>query len=436
MAQRMRFSFCTTVIVLTALACGQFQPATQTPVPSSALTLTFTPEPTLTLIPTRTRVPTVSHPPIDTGTFQRVVPLPEPIMNAYGEVQVRALVDNSVWVITSQSLAHWDGQVWDFVHSIEEDMLADVDENGWLWVLHQDADELAIWQNGQWTTFGADSGWTAAHASTAGWWVPKPWIVTLGKDRTVWLPTNRDVRYFDGQRWTIHTLQEMGFPPPEFEEMGIVHQIAILDDRNQVWVSECYYSGPGPMSGQGVRLFDGKTWSGEDAPPGPACVSVVYVDIAGNLWLGAKDVIWRYEPAHQTWTSYPLPESSLLGWNFTHPRDLIVDKSGDIWVILQYCGGASCDGIARLHRIHAGVWSQILESHDWVMPIKQLVLDDSVQGWLFWEEMVYQLIGDEIVLVANLEARGVSVSPDGKVWMVAGHEDNAALWVYEPPGEE
>jgi len=257
-------------------------------------------------------------------------------------------------------------------------------------------------------------------------------MVTLGKGATAWLPTETDVRFFDGQRWTIHTIEEMGFPIPEMENDGIVHEIVLIDGGAQTWVGECQYSGPGPVSKPGVRWFDGATWRGADAPVGPTCVSIVDVDMAGNVWVGARDALWRYEPARQKWTPYRLPKTLLADYNFTYPRDILVDRSGDIWVILQYCGGASCDTLSRLHRIHAGEWSQVFETYDWWIPLKQLVLDGSGQGWLFWDSTVYQLLGDEVVLVADLPARGVDVGPDGRVWVVAGNENDAALWRYDP----
>lgn len=440
MTRRKKLLLFATLLVLSTLACRQLQPPTATPVPSGAPMLQFTPEPALTSTPTRSLAPstlTPKHPPtateplVDSGLFQRVISLAEPFPNPSEEVQVRALADGSVWVITSQSVARWDGQVWNSVHLMEEGTLADVDESGRLWLFRQDADEITVWQAGQWITYGAGSGWTSARASTKGWWVPRPWRVTLGKNATIWLPTESDVRFFDGKRWTIHSMEEMGFPTSEMENEGIVHEIALVDGGAQTWVGECQYTGPGPVSNPGVRWFDGATWRGADAPVGPSCVSVVDVDLAGNIWVGARNTVWRYEPARQKWTPYRLPEASLSGYNFTYPRDILVDRSGDIWVILQYCGGASCDTVSRIHRIHAGVWSQVFETHDWWTPLKQLALDGSGQGWLFWDSVVYQL-GDKVIPVAALPAQGMDVSPDGKVWVVAGGENNASLWLYAP----
>jgi hypothetical protein len=242
----------------------------------------------------------------------------------------------------------------------------------------------------------------------------------------------RDVRAFDGNRWSLYTLEDMGFPLPEWDDMDIVHLLAMRGDGAEVWVGECYYSGPGPMGGQGVRWFDGTTWHGAEAPVGPTCVSAMEVDPAGNVWLGAADVVWRYEPAGQAWTPFRLPEALLLNYNFTHPRQLIVDQEGDVWVIMQMCGGASCDGPARLYRIHDGEWSLIIAAQDWSTPLKQLALDGSGLGWLFWEETVYRLEPGSIEPVASIVARSVDVSPGGRLWVVAEYEDDATLWILEP----
>jgi hypothetical protein len=443
MNRQNKLSYCVTLIVLSMLACGQLQPATAMPVPSSTFMPVFTSEPALTLAPpritpstrapTRTRIPTAAYPPVVPGPFRRVTSLAEPFPNLYEEVQVRAPADGSVWVITSRSAARWDGQAWNPVASMEEDMLADVDESGRLWLFRQDGDEIVVWQDGQWMTYGAGSGWTGARASAgSGGWAPKPWKVSVAADGTVWLPTETDVRHFDGQRWAIYTLEEMGFPAPEGDDStGVVHQIALVEGGAQVWVGECQYTGPGPVSRPGVRWFDGVTWRGAETPVGSTCVSVVDVDPAGNVWIGAVDGVWRYDPARQKWTSYSLPEKFLSGYNFTYTRDLMVDRSGDIWVYLQYCGGASCDANTILHRIHAGKWSQIFEKQEWFTPLQQLALDGSGQGWLFWDGSVYQLLGDEVTAVAVLPARGMDVDPDGKVWVVTGHESDADLWVLE-----
>lgn len=400
--------------------------ASRTPAP------TLKPIPTRTRAPTRTTFPSPTYPPVEPGPFQHVAALAESFRHDYEEALVRPLADGSVWVILSQSVVRWDGQAWLPVASLEEDTLADVDESGRLWLFRQDADEIAAWQDGQWTSYGAESGWTSAHVSTAAGWAPRPWRVSTAKDGTVWLPTRLDVRHFDGRRWTIYTLEQMGFPLPEWENNDLVHQIALVEGGAQVWVGGCEYSGPGPAGNPGVRWFDGAAWHGADAPLNPACASVVDLDGAGNVWIGAKNAVWRYQPAGQTWTPYRLPDALLEGFNFTYTRDLIVDQSGDIWVILQYCGGASCDTLSRLFYIHAGEWAQISEMREWgVTPFNRLALDGAGQGWWFRDGTIYRLMGGEAAPAGALVIRGMGLSPAGSLWVLAEHGDEAALWVLE-----
>jgi hypothetical protein len=186
------------------------------------------------------------------------------------------------------------------------------------------------------------------------------------------------------------------------------------------------------MGGQGVRWFDGETWQGADAPVGPTCVSAITADPAGNVWLGAYGSVWRYGYADQSWTAYSLPEVFLGNYNFAYPRQLMVDGNGDAWVIMELCGGASCSGPVQVYRIHAEEWSLIIEAPYWDLPLKHLAVDGSGQGWLFWDGEVYRLDDESRTPVASLLARGVDVSPDGSIWVVAEEEDGATLWRLEP----
>jgi hypothetical protein len=86
----------------------------------------------------------------------------------------------------------------------------------------------------------------------------------------------------------------------------------------------------------------------------------------------------------------------------------------------------------HLYRIHEGQWTLIIDAQDGFMPLRQLALDGSGQGWLFWDGTVYRLEGESISQVASIAARNVDVSPDGRVWVVAEHEDDATLWILEP----
>ena len=430
------------VLLALASACSLFQPSKGIPAPTDtsipdtslepppALTSTHvpTPIPTITFTDTLTPSPTVEGP----GTFRAVASLAGLLPGTTGNLQVRPLADGSVWITTSQEALHWDSQTWEVVLREDEDFLAAVDENGRLWVLRSDWSKIAVWQGGQWTTYDDTKGWTKAIIFEPNWWAPSLWRAYDGVNDTVWLPMAFDVRRFDGNQWRVHTLEDMGFPPPDWEEIEVIHRLAMRDGGKEVWVGECYYSGPGPMGGQGVGWFDGTTWHGVEAPVGTGCVSALEIDLTGNVWLGEIDIVWRYEPASQTWTPYDIPEAFMPGYNFAHTRQLIIDASGDVWVMMLLCGGASCSGPEQLYRIHDSEWSLVLDSQNASTSLKQLALDGSGKGWVFWEGGIYRLEGESTERVASIEARSVGVSPTGEVWVVAGNGEEVTLWMLEP----
>jgi hypothetical protein len=442
MVKNKKISFCVMAFVLSMIACGPLQQSTSAPVPINTSAVIPTLEPTSTTIPTRTSAPTATPTsvPVATATptivsidpFRGVASLAGLLDDSSGEVHVRAPADGSIWVITSQKAYRWNGQEWEIVLSENEDMLAAVDDGGQLWVLRQDTSEISVWQGGQWASYSADSGWVDPGFFEVSWWATTPWSVYTGAGGVLWIPMEQDVRAFDSARWKGYTLEDMGFPQPEMEDISIAHNIVIADEGAEVWVGECYYSGPGPMGGGGVRWYDGQTWHGEDAQVGSGCVSAMDVDPVGDVWLGSSDNVWRYDYKGQSWTEYSLPGDMLSGFNFTHPRQLMVDQAGDVWVIEQMCGGASCDGPANLYRIHNGEWSLIIDAEYWASSFKQLVLDGTGQGWLFWEGMFYQLDDKPLEPVASIATRGVDVSSDGSIWVVAGTGEDASLQVLEP----
>ncbi len=454
MTRRRKLSFRALVIMFLVISCGPTQPQLLQPTQLSTSTITpmLEPIPTLipisTVVPTRTIVPTRTFVPLpvltttatqlpdETPFFRRITSLPNIKLDTYSHVQVRALADGSVWIITNQSVLRWNTQAWEEILSGSEDMLAAVDDNGRLWVLGQATSTITAWQDGQWMTYAADSGWMDAGLPPMEGWTLTPWSFYSGVEGKLWVPMANDVRAFEDERWTSYSLDDMGFAPMEMEDIGIVHSISVAKDGTEVWVGECYYSGPGPMGGGGVRWFDGTTWHGADLPVGSSCVSAIQQDSAEDVWLGTYEIIWRFESSTQSWTEYPLPESLLLDYNFAYAQQLIIDQNGDLWAIMQMCGGASCGGSSNLYRLHDGEWSLIIDAQSWSVPLMQLALDGSGQGWLFGDGKVYQLEAEFINQVASMDARGVGVDPDGRIWVLAGSENNVALWLLEPQGEE
>ncbi|NJD60467.1 MAG: hypothetical protein FIA98_13820 [Anaerolineae bacterium] len=438
----MKLSCVALVFICFATACEPLQTPAATPASSSTLIIPPTREPTSTILPTQTLVflpeptSTATPQPQEIPFFQRVTSLTDHPLNPYMDLQVRALAEGSLWIITNQSVLRWYDQKWEEILSESKDFLAAVDDSGRLWVLRQDMSKIDAWQAGKWMTYGAESGWTDPVSSPTNWWAPIPWSLYNDAEGTLWAPMARDVRAFDGNRWTVYSLTDMGFAQPDMEDISIVHSLATAKAGAEVWVGECYYSGPGPMGGGGVRWFDGKIWQAGNIPDGATCVSTLQEDLAENVWLGSYGSIWRCEHTTQSWTEYRLPKELLFDYNFAYPQQLIIDRVGDVWVIMQMCGGASCSGLSNLYRVHNGEWSLVIDAQSWSSQKMQLALDSGGQGWLFGDGNVFQLEGGSAIPVASIETRGIGVDPDGRVWVIAQIGNDLALLFLNPQGEE
>lgn len=434
---------CFILLVFSLTACGLVEQPVVTSIPS--VIPTVVPTPTSTLIPTLeptttpTSIPqsvpttTPTQPLEQIGMFHRVTSLIGLVSDPSAAMQLHAPADGSVWVVTNWQALRWDGKAWEVVLSEDEQMLATVDDSGRLWLLQQDQRGITAWQDGQWTTYRDDGDWTSAYSSSlAGWWAPESWHVVSSPAGTVWMAMAHDLRVFDGENWRLYTQEDMGFLPQEVEDLAAVYQIAIADDEAEAWVGECYYAPPGPMTGQGVRWFNGQIWQSVEPQIDLTCLSAMFVDSEENVWLASYNTIYQYKREDGSWSSYVLPDTLLLGYSFSHPRHLIVDHVGDVWVIMQLCGGASCDGPANLYRIHDGEWSLIIEAEYWRSPYKQLLLDGSEHAWLFWEGTIYQLDGGSLTTIASISTLDADTSPDGQMWLLAAREGDIELWMLAP----
>lgn len=441
---KMPLFFILTVILLSACDTVQQPSASATPsaVPSSPPTLVPSPTPTLvpTLesspLPTSTPqpVPTSSPtpPPDQTGVFSYVASLAGLLSDPSAQMTLHAPAHGGLWIITNQQALRWDGAQWQVVLDESDEMIATVDDLGRLWVLRQDQPGISAWQDGQWTTYPDDGDWTTAYSSLAAWWTSAPGSVVDGPAGSLWMAMLRGVRFFDGEAWSLYTLEDMGFSPQEMEDVAPVYQLAIAEDGSEVWVGECYYAPLGPMGGSGVRYFNGQVWQDVTQGAEMSCVSAMHVDPQGNQWFASYDSLWRYGHQDGSWTSYFLPEDLLLGYNFSHPLQLIVDQAGDVWVAMQMCGGASCDGAANLYRVHNGEWSLVIESDYWLSSYKQLLLDGEKQAWLIWDGVVYRLAGDSLSTIFPIDVRSADVSPDGQIWLLVTQEDSIDILTLAP----
>jgi len=323
--------------------------------------------------------------------------------------------------------------------------IAGIDASGRVWVVSEGGDRISAWDGDSWTAYGADAGWTPI--TDTWYWTavgdPGQRYARGGESDALgrlWFATSQDVRVFDGERWTVLTLQDMGMEPSLDDDPELGFGVTILSS-GAVWVRECDWGGPGPIGGRGVRWFDGSTelttggstWHGADSPVASGCATAIAEDGDGRVWLGMEDTLWRHDPASGEWTKFAPPEPPIDWTRFGFVNYLTVDPSGDPWLMMVLCG-ASCYGKIVLYHVHDGAWTQIGKVVEFeVVPYSLVFTADA--SWLFWDRVVYRLKGDVPEPVADLYVQSVAVDTSGRVWFLAKHEDQDWLWALDPDAE-
>ena len=392
------------------------------------LTLTvpvFTPIPTPTPKPTRTPRPTVTPKPTPTP-----VPVPEmfrPVI-AISDVlsgtleHLHASPDGALWLVTDRGVARLKDNIPTVYLADYQGMFAGIDVAGRVWVANQDASKMSAWDGTSWTTWAADAGWTPVAAGD-GLSVNGGQGDTSGR---IWFTTSRDVRVFDGRRWTVFTPKDMGMDklPEDF-----MHEfrLTILKDSSQVWVTEGDVIGSGPFGGQGVRWFEGQSWHGADSPVASGYASGIAQDRSGRIWVGVEKDLWRYDPASEKWSSFAFTDKVPFGQRRYVVDSVVLDPSGDPWVWLWLCGGACCDEWALYH-IRNGVWTQVTQAPYYVPG--PLIFDATGTPWLFGEG-VARVAGDVLEPMAYFYAGHVTVDAAGRIWFVAKYQGRDVLWTLD-----
>lgn len=390
--------------------------ASQTP--TRTITPTNTPTPTHIITPTRTPTPTLPPPQGVFLPFTSIVAvLPGTVTGLY------ATVDGALWLVTDRGVANLVDATWNVYSADFAGKLVSVDEVGRVWVLNEDASEISAWDGETWAVFDQDAGWIPL----VDWFINVNWGEVDGSGR-LWLTTSQDVRVFDGERWEVYIPEDMGMGPPEFDDLVSDFVVNVLEESDEVWVGECDWGGPGPFGGRGVRWFDGETWQGANSPVASGCVTVIEEDSSGLVWVSLEGDLWRYTPTSGNWTRFSPPEPEDAN-RYGFATAITLDAVGDPWPIMAPCGGASCFiGVVSFH-VNNGVWTQIAGREEYGP--QRVVFGEDSTPWLFIDVGVYRVVEDVPRLASELFVQHLAVDAQGKVWVVAWHDDIEYLWVLE-----
>lgn len=346
--------------------------------------------------------------------------------------RLHASADGSLWLVTEARVSRLVHLTWSVYVADFSGRPAGIDACGRVWVLPEDASAISAWDGTSWTSYGPDQGWTPYPIDSPYDLWNVDWGQTDAQGR-LWLASPWDVRFFDADQWTVFTPQDMGFTNSDDPDLVPVYPLAFPADTDVVWVGQgLWLPGIGPAGGQGIRQFDGQTWSVVDVPAELRAVTDIEADGLGGLWIGSPDGIWHYDPIDERWDHFlPTGEPPFGAVRYGYVTDIVVDPAGDPWVAVVVCRGASCDADV-IHHLRGGVWTPIMTNR---VQKPHLVFDSAGTPWIFADQ-IYRATGDVAEPVADLRTQTVAVDANRQVWFIAQYEDQTMLWTIDAePGD-
>lgn len=411
------------LIALSACTPGPQDPTQTIPLETSVtLSPTDTPLPPTatsppTPIPEDTHTPTPTLPP-EIGSL-RLKAVLEPIL--FGEViDLRLLPDGRMILTTSRGYATFEGEdIFLQIAGYSQQMVG-VDDRERMWFfIDGDGSKIYYWDGGLDFVL-ANAGWEAV--DDVGMMLGQG--VVTDSEGHVWLFTERDVRMYDGEAWTIFDMDDLGMPTPPYEEIIRNLSLHYLKGIDQIWIASCYWGGPGPIGGGGVRWYDQGAWKGGGTSVREGCALSVAEDDSGRVWMGVDDILWRYDDKIASWRWFSFPEPTDTK-SYRFAGDIVISPAGEPWASFLLCGGASCEDFNRFRYQNAD-WILIGEPNFF---IQTLVFDHIGNPWIFGQGIT-RVDDNQSIPVSDLIVEGVAVDAEDRIWVV-GHPvgGQVALWI-------
>ena len=429
----------------TTLVTPTLAPVTPTRIPATAtLAISAISSPTLAL-PTFSFNSTPFATPTSVGNdpFSVVARIDE-IFPDSEWVDIQSAQNGTVWLLTDQGIARMSDAGWTIYLSGYEGYLIGIDSMDQAWVISETRDSISVWDGTMWTKYSGENGWEALKSPEDLGMAVAPgqyiWMASLDElPGQIWLSTREDVRRFDGVRWKIFKLEEMGLTQgtkdPNFDPFPLpLIGVEAIQSTGEVWVGECdSWPNSLPFDGSGARWFDGKSWRGKSTPVESGCVHSIQEDAAGNIWMAVNFSLWRFTPSTQAWANFTLTEFSAHSQSFIF--DIAISDAGEPWLITQaLCpGGGACTS-RTLYHLEEGVWRPVGSITNVSINLGAVLSDSAGTIWLLpsqGESGFYRIVDNIPQLVSNLIVNDWTMDTTGRIWVIgkAGQEDKESLWL-------
>ncbi len=407
---------------------------TRTATPTLTPTHTFTPTRTATLTPTPTITPLPSRTPtpfvFDQGPFERALVIDQVIPGVVNDLMVAD--DGSIWITSPYAAGRFAPNTYQFSQVNLRNPVIGLTKDGRVWVLPPDGTPLETWDGQRWSQYDETNSWLPPQ----GYGLPSPLepSFTWDSSHDQWMTTAYDVRRLSGSQWRQFLPVEMGFRLPYRKTQSSGFRLTHSQISDSVWVGNCNFADGESIGGDGLRRYDGTTWSESGLPATPGCVTALAADRFGYTWVGMENQLWRLDETENTWQPFTPPELSTAQYpGFTHGAVVALDAApdGSVWVLFELCGSSGCENRQIRYRLQYGYWSPMREQNQLTPPL--LLFDGNSTAWAFSPGVISRLEDNQFTPVAAIEWIDAAVDSLGYLWVLSGElNGQMVLWRYTP----
>ncbi len=333
--------------------------------------------------------------------------------------------EGGIWLISEDGISHFNGEMWSGFLTETTGEMVGMDRKGHFWLVSNDGTSITSWDRTAWISYTLSTGWEPVETELPYLGLARR--VTSDQYGNVWLASESGVRMFDGSSWQNITNDMMGMPPVGDPDLISQYLIKTIQERGEVWVGRCDWSGPGPISGGGVGVYDGETWLGNQPPFDDGCVTTIEEGTNGDIWVGRDGGLWKLSGQDGRWEEYvpPAPPEE-IGFRYGYVVGLAVDPNGDPWVELEICGGASCYNGEILFHLIGRDWEQIGEINAGIR--REVLFDEQGNTWIISGGSIYRVVGDEPEHLSDLNVLAAASDREGGIWLLAQGSGAPTLW--------
>ena len=356
------------------------------------------------------------------GPFQQIST--EEALIAGRVISLETDPDGGIWLISEDGISHFDDELWSGFLTQTTGEMVGMDRKGHFWLVSHDGISITSWDRTAWISYTLSTGWEPVETDLP---LMGPAGVTSDQYGNVWLASESGVRMFDGNSWQNITNDMMGMPPVGDPDLISQYLITTIHERGEVWVGRCDWSGPGPISGGGVRVYDGGNWLGNQPPFDDGCITTIEEGTNGDVWIGREAELWKLSGQDGRWEQFipPAPPEE-LGVRFGYVVGLAIDPKGDPWAELEICGGASCYNGEILFHLIGGDWEQVGEVANGFR--REVFFDEQGSTWIISGGSIYRVVGDETEHLSDLNVLAATSDYEGGIWLLAQGSGAPTLW--------